>query len=228
MTRGTFRTRVLQESRRCKGKTIYDAGDTSAINTLIDEQLDEVARRARAIPVLSAALTLVAGTGTYVMSATGLARRMAEVMDVAVDGQVILNYNGNAGAVSPQDVRIIQINPESEPNGRPRVWWNEGARLIRLWPAPDQVYSCQMTGWGLPSQPSSDTVEIDLPDALIEAAILWCAFVFCGRGSGYSAPEVMEMGELASGQMQAYRNSAAAKMFGRRARLRSPRAFGRM
>lgn len=228
MTQLEFRTRVLQEAVRAKGETTYNAADTTKITSLINQQLDHLASAHRLIQVSAAPLTLVVETPTYDIRASGLSRRMSVVNDVTIDGNVLQNYDWKNGPCSPQDVYRFERNVATAGTGRPAKWWREGSNRIQLFKAPDAVYSCTMLGYGLPVAPANDAAEMDWPEEILEAAILWCAFVVCGRGRGYSAPEVLELAELSKGPIRAFESKIVGSATSLRTREVDPRMYGRM
>lgn len=228
MTKGQFRTRVIQEAYRAKGETIYPVADTAKLDELIAEQLDELAGWTLAIPISAAAITLVAGTATYDIQASSLARRMASVLDVWLEGRVLLNFDSKPGPIDVLD--IDRLDPDWQTRqGRPLRWWNEGVNSIRLYPIPESVLACTVSGFGLPIHPVSDSSQMDWPRELTEMAILYCAWMFIGRGSGYAAdPKVADLGEIAMAQARAAKENAEARMLMRRIRGGRRANVGRM
>lgn len=220
MTRGAFRNLTLQ-LLKYSGQPYLD--DTADINSVINNRLKKFTELTRCLYDDAITFTLAASSAIYSLRDTSVfSREVSEVQYVLIDGAPLYNLQAVRGPVSIDELMTVYPGYQTAACAKPFHYALRQPSSIRLFPAPDQVYSnCFVAGWYLhpnisTTAGSGDAVELSIPEEYVRTAAVFTAVeLLIPTADGQTDYDRMAM--LAKGaaeDMQLLRDRSAQKLQG--------------
>ncbi len=209
----------------------YSSGDWLRLGTLMNERLGLFTELTRCLFSDKVPMTLTATEPVYSIVDTDVFDEMfVEVTDITINGTALLDTEGYRGPSSLNAIVERYPDWQTRDDALPQFWWREDPESIRLFPAPDAVYSNNFAAGFLrhsefaaettfADHEANDLLTVQVPRGLEDVCKKFCAIGLVDPVSNkerYRELEADTAGPMAAWRKKAEGRPAGMVVVGRR------------